>query len=84
MLTTRLVKVAMVASLALLGLLAAYGNLVDYGSNYEFVRHVLSMDTVLPCGGFKQSGIGREGGLAGLESFTESKTILLDARPAAR
>ena len=41
------------------------------------------MDTVLPFGGFKQSGLGREGGLAGLESFTESKTILLDGRPAA-
>jgi predicted small integral membrane protein len=24
---------------------AAYDNIVDYGSNYEFVRHVLSMDT---------------------------------------
>jgi acyl-CoA reductase-like NAD-dependent aldehyde dehydrogenase len=41
------------------------------------------MDTILPFGGFKQSGIGREGGLAGLESFTETKTILLDGRPAA-
>ena len=40
------------------------------------------MDTVLPFGGFKQSGVGREGGLAGLESFTESKTILVDGRPA--
>jgi acyl-CoA reductase-like NAD-dependent aldehyde dehydrogenase len=40
------------------------------------------MDTILPFGGFKQSGIGREGGLAGLESFTETKTILLDGRPA--
>ena len=41
------------------------------------------MDTVLPFGGFKQSGIGREGGLAGLEGFTETKTILLDGRPGA-
>lgn len=48
MLITRLVKVAMVASLALLGLLAAFNNLADYGSNYEFVRHVLSMDTTFP------------------------------------
>ena len=48
MLTTRLVKVVMVASLALLGLLASFNNLIDYGSNYEFVRHVLSMDTTFP------------------------------------
>ena len=38
----------MVASLALLGLLASFNNLIDYGSNYEFVRHVLSMDTTFP------------------------------------
>jgi len=31
----------------------------------------------LPFGGFKQSGIGREGGLAAFESFTELKTVLL-------
>jgi len=41
------------------------------------------MDTLLPFGGFKQSGVGREGGEAGLESFTEIKTILLDGAPAA-
>lgn len=29
-------------------------------------------------GGFKQSGIGREGGVEGLEAFLESKTIVLD------
>jgi len=29
-------------------------------------------------GGFKQSGIGREGGLEGLAAFLESKTIVLD------
>ncbi|HTE38792.1 MAG TPA: DUF2165 domain-containing protein [Reyranella sp.] len=44
----RLVKVAMVASCALLALLVAFNNLVDYGSNYTFVRHILSMDTTFP------------------------------------
>ena len=46
--TIRLVKTAMVASCALLPLLAAFNNLVDYGSNYTFVRHTLSMDTTFP------------------------------------
>ncbi|TMA31956.1 MAG: aldehyde dehydrogenase [Deltaproteobacteria bacterium] len=32
-------------------------------------------------GGFKQSGIGREGGVEGLYPFLESKTVLLDAKP---
>jgi predicted small integral membrane protein len=48
MLAIRLVKVAMVASTALFALLVAFNNLVDYGSNYEFVRHTLSMDTTFP------------------------------------
>jgi predicted small integral membrane protein len=44
----RFVKTAMVASTALFALVVAYDNLVDYGSNYEFVRHTLSMDTTFP------------------------------------
>ena len=38
-------------------------------------------DFVIGFGGFKQSGIGREGGLEGLMPFLESKTIILDAEP---
>jgi len=45
MMTTRLVKVAMVASCALFALLVAFNNVADYGSNYAFVGHTLSMDT---------------------------------------
>jgi predicted small integral membrane protein len=44
----RLAKVALVAALAAFALIVAYDNIVDYGSNYEFVRHVLSMDTTFP------------------------------------
>jgi betaine-aldehyde dehydrogenase len=32
-------------------------------------------------GGFKQSGIGREGGVEGLHPFLETKTVILDAKP---
>jgi acyl-CoA reductase-like NAD-dependent aldehyde dehydrogenase len=39
-------------------------------------------DFSLPFGGYKQSGIGREGGSQGLMHFLETKTIMLDAAPA--
>lgn len=34
-------------------------------------------------GGFKQSGIGREGGREGLHAYLETKTVLLDENPYA-
>lgn len=48
MLIVRLAKVALVAAVAAYALIVAYDNIVDYSSNYEFVRHVLSMDTTFP------------------------------------
>ena len=48
MLSIRLVKTVMVASLAMFALLVAYDNIVDYPTNYQFVRHVLAMDTTFP------------------------------------
>ena len=48
MIEVRLVKLAMTVCLALFALVVTYDNLVDYGSNYAFVQHVLSMDTTFP------------------------------------
>ena len=48
MLIVRFAKVALVAAVAAFALIVTYDNIVDYGSNYEFVRHVLSMDTTFP------------------------------------
>jgi aldehyde dehydrogenase (NAD+) len=43
----------------------------------------MRMDFSMPFGGFKQSGIGREGGEEGLWAYVETKTILLDGAPAS-
>lgn len=40
------------------------------------------IDFTLPYGGFKHSGVGREGGLEGLHGFTEVKTIHMPVLPA--
>ena len=39
-------------------------------------------DFTISFGGFKQSGIGREGGVEGLHPFLEAKTVILDGMPA--
>src|SRR5690606_5204885 len=44
----RLSKAAMVAAIALFATLVAFGNITDYWTNFVFVQHVLSMDTVFP------------------------------------
>ena len=40
-------------------------------------------DFSIAFGGFKQSGIGREGGTEGLLPFLETKTVILDERPSS-
>ncbi|GLK42784.1 MULTISPECIES: aldehyde dehydrogenase [Novosphingobium] len=40
------------------------------------------VDFMMAFGGFKQSGVGREGGVEGLHPFLETKTILLADRPS--
>lgn len=44
----RLAKIALVAAIAFFASLVAFGNITDYGSNFEFVNHVLDMDTIFP------------------------------------
>ena len=39
-------------------------------------------DFMIAFGGFKQSGVGREGGVEGLLPYLETKTVLLQGRPA--
>lgn len=41
----RLVQTFVVMALALFATMVVLGNLMDYGSNYDFVKHVLAMDT---------------------------------------
>ena len=48
MLVTRLAKVALVAAIAAAATLVAFDNITDYGTNFAFVWHVLSMDTIFP------------------------------------
>lgn len=57
MFSIRLVKTTMVASLALFALLTVYNNVADYGSNYAFVRHTLTMDTTFPDNALKGRAI---------------------------
>ena len=35
------------------------------------------IDTALPFGGFKQSGLGREQGRQGVEAYLETKTVII-------
>lgn len=48
MLIARTSKSILVAAMALYAGLVAFGNISDYGSNFAFVQHVLSMDSVFP------------------------------------
>jgi predicted small integral membrane protein len=46
--TLRAAKILLVLAVALSYTLVVFNNITDYGSNYEFVRHVLMMDSTFP------------------------------------
>ena len=41
----RFAKLLMVAGLAAFALIVTFDNIIDHDTNFQFVRHVLSMDT---------------------------------------
>jgi len=45
---TRMAKTLLLAGIGLFYALVVFNNLTDFGSNYQFVRHVLSMDNTFP------------------------------------
>lgn len=47
-----------------------------------FTQNGREYDLTNPFGGFKQSGVGREGAREGLEAFTELKTVFLPRSPS--
>ena len=47
-------------------------------------HNAFRMDLAIAFGGFKESGVGREGGVEGLYPYLETKTLLLDDLPAHR
>jgi acyl-CoA reductase-like NAD-dependent aldehyde dehydrogenase len=46
-------------------------------------QNAFRIDFGIAFGGFKQSGIGREGGTEALGIYTEAKTVILDGRPSS-
>ena len=44
-------KIVLVLIAACYATLVAFNNIIDYGSNFQFVQHVLSMDTTFPDNG---------------------------------
>src|SRR5271170_2601645 len=46
--TLRIAKILLVAAVALFYTLVVFNNTTDYGSNYQYVHHVLQMDTTSP------------------------------------
>ena len=65
MLIVRLAKILMIAAVGAFAFMVTYDNIVDYGSNYEFVRHVLSMDTTFSGNALMDRAVNRRARLEG-------------------
>ncbi|NWB97284.1 DUF2165 domain-containing protein [Pseudomonas gingeri] len=46
--TSRYAKIILTLALAAFAFMVTFSNITDYGSNFAFVQHVLSMDTTFP------------------------------------
>ena len=46
--TLRMAKIALVLGVALFYAFVVFNNLTDYNSNYQFIRHILMMDSTFP------------------------------------
>jgi predicted small integral membrane protein len=46
--TLRAAKISLVLAVALYYTIVVFSNVTDYGSNYEFLRHVMMMDSTFP------------------------------------
>lgn len=46
--TLRMSQALLVLCIGIYAALVVFGNITDYGTNYEFVRHVMRMDTIFP------------------------------------
>ena len=57
MLMGRISKIAVVAAIAFLLSLVAFGNITDYRANLPFVQHVLMMDTIFPSAAIRYRAI---------------------------
>jgi predicted small integral membrane protein len=69
----RLAKVLLVAVVAFFYTLVVFNNLTDYSSNYQFVQHVLLMDSTFP---------GNHGMWRAVHSVLEYKIFLSASSPA--
>lgn len=51
--------------------------------NGHFTHSGREFDLTNPFGGFKKSGVGREGGPEGMDAYVELKTVFLPQVPTA-
>ena len=84
----RLSKTALVAAIAFFATLTAFGNVTDYGTNWAFVQHVLSMDTIFPTATIKYRAIDNHvletaGYLTIIAAEAADRDPVLDRRSAA-